>query len=72
MKEQKIKNSIVNMLKARFPIIYINTYEESRVVKLIDEIFEDLSNKINKRDVFVWSQTSGATLNNNTNNNDRF
>ncbi len=72
MKEEKIKNSIVNMLKARFPIIYINTYEESRVVKLIDEIFEDSSNKISKRDVFVWSQTSGATLNNNTNNNDRF
>lgn len=37
----KTKEYITNLLKARFPFIYISTWEEGRVTELIQEIASD-------------------------------
>ncbi len=42
------------LIRARYPVIYISTWEEERVEKLLQEIAE----KRNKR-LFVWSVTQG-------------
>ena len=59
MKEQEIKTSIANMLKARFPIIYINTYEESRVIKLIDDIRRGAENAKEERRIHMDKKLFG-------------
>lgn len=41
------------MIRARYPIIYIISWEEFRVIEKISELFE------NDRDIYVWSITHG-------------
>ena len=38
---QRTKHHIANLFKARFPIMYIQTWEENRVVDMIREIAEN-------------------------------
>ena len=47
-----------NLIRARFPFIYITTYEEDRITELIKNMV--LGSKSNiKREIFTWTQTSG-------------
>ena len=55
----KTKDYICNLLKARFPMIYISTWEENRATQMIEEIAADEKKVKTVRKVFVWSQTEG-------------
>ena len=50
---------LANLLKARFPLIYITTFEEDRVTKYIRNIVSDEKEIKFTREVFTWTQTSG-------------
>ncbi len=51
--------NLANLIRARFPIIYITSFEEDRVTKYIKSIVT--SEKLVKypREVFTWTQTAG-------------
>lgn len=48
-----------NLIRARFPMIYISTYEEDRVTKYIKSIASDVKQVKFPREVFTWTQTDG-------------
>ncbi len=52
-----------NLLKARFPYIYISTYEEERATKFIKKIVSDVSQIKVPREMFIWTQAAGLKLN---------
>lgn len=55
----KTKKYLANLLKARFPYIYINTYEEDRAISLVEDIVNDINLMKNARKIYTWSQTEG-------------
>lgn len=48
-----------NLIRARFPYIYITTYEEERVTSLIKKIVQDPKMIKFPREVYIWTQTRG-------------
>lgn len=60
--ENKIVLQLSRLFRARFPYIYITTWEEERAVNLIKRIAK--SEKLIRvpRDVYVWTQTNGFIL----------
>lgn len=60
---QKIISQLSSFFRARFPYIYITTWEEERAISLIKKIAK--SEKLIKvpRDVYTWTQTNGFMLN---------
>lgn len=48
-----------NLLRARFPMIYITTFEEDRVTKYIKSVATDVKQVKFPREVFTWTQTNG-------------
>ena len=48
-----------NLIRARFPMIYIATHEEDRVTKHIKSIATDSKQVKYPREVFTWTQTDG-------------
>lgn len=52
-------NNLVDVLKAKFPLLYVETHEESRVVNEIGRIATDVNLLRTPRPVWVWSTTSG-------------
>ncbi len=48
-----------NLLRARFPYIYISTYEEDRATKFIRNIVADEAQIKFPREVFIWTQANG-------------
>ncbi len=61
-KNKSISEQLDIFLRARYPILYINTYEEGRISKIID----DIANQKNMK-LFIWSLTSGLTNPNDVN-----
>jgi len=59
---EKLKKHLSNLFRARFPFVYISTWEETRVVDLIQGIAVDESLIKTKREVYVWTQTKGMQL----------
>lgn len=59
----KIVTQLARFFRARFPYVYITTWEEERAISLIKSIAS--SEKLVKvpRDVYIWTQTNGFTLN---------
>lgn len=59
----KIVMQLAKFFRARFPYVYITTWEEERAISLIKSIAS--SEKLVKvpRDVYIWTQTNGFTLN---------
>ena len=55
------ENTVANLLKARFPLLYIQTWEEQRVIAQLTQIATDASKLKLPRKVFVWSSTRGLT-----------
>ncbi|MBO7672258.1 AAA family ATPase [bacterium] len=53
-----------NLLRARFPYVYISTYEEDRVTKFIKDIVTDEKQIKYPREVFTWTQASGLKCGN--------
>ena len=57
--DEKNVRELANLLKARFPYIYISTWEEERALELIRYTATEERFVRTKREVFVWSQTAG-------------
>lgn len=59
----KIVTQLAKFFRARFPYVYITTWEEERAISLIKSVAS--SEKLVKvpRDVYIWTQTNGFTLN---------
>jgi ATP-dependent 26S proteasome regulatory subunit len=55
----KFKVLIANLLKARFPYLYISTWEEERALSVIRSVVSDESLIKTTRTVFTWSVTNG-------------
>ncbi|MBQ8460008.1 AAA family ATPase [bacterium] len=51
------------LFRARFPYIYITTWEEERAINLIKSIANSEKLIKIKRDVYIWTQTNGFILN---------
>lgn len=60
--ENKTVTQLSRLFRARFPYIYITTWEEDRAISLIKKISK--SEKLIRvtRDVYVWTQTNGFML----------
>jgi len=56
---KKTEQYLTNLFKARFPFVYIPTWEEIRVIELITKIANNTKVIKSKRDVFIWSATEG-------------
>jgi len=50
---------LTNLMRARFPYIYITTYEEDRVTELLKAVAKDTALIKFPREVYVWTQTNG-------------
>ena len=59
----KIITQLAKLFRARFPYIYLTTWEEERAIALIKSVAS--SEKLVKmpRDVYVWTQTNGFICN---------
>ncbi|MBR5597409.1 MAG: AAA family ATPase [Lachnospiraceae bacterium] len=55
----KIVQKMANLLRARFPYIYITTWEEERAVEFIKETVSDETTIKTVRKVYQWSQSRG-------------
>lgn len=61
MSEQKSLIKLGGLLKARFPFIYIPTWEEERATQMICEVAHNADIIKTIRKVFTWTQTGGWT-----------
>lgn len=59
----KFKKNLTDLLKARFPYLYISTWEEDRVTSIIKEVCQDKKNIKTSRKVFTWTLTQGISYN---------
>ncbi|MCQ2739571.1 MAG: AAA family ATPase [bacterium] len=48
-----------NLIRARFPMIYITTFEEDRVTRYIRKVVTDTKQVKFEREVYIWTQTDG-------------
>ncbi|AZV56374.1 AAA family ATPase [Clostridium sp. AWRP] len=55
----KFKRDLSSLLKARFPYIYIPTWEEDRILSVIRDVVKDKEIIRTTRQIFTWSLTSG-------------
>ena len=61
--ETKNSKKLSHLLRARFPYIYISTYEEERVTKFIKTIAANEKQIKFPREVFIWTQAAGLKNN---------
>ena len=59
----KFEKTLANLLRARFPYLYISTWEESRVLALISSVSKNVDLIRTTRKVFEWSLTDGLAEN---------
>ena len=52
MKYKTLKSNLERYIDAGFPIIYINTFEESKVDIIIEEIRHE-------KEIYEWNETNG-------------
>jgi SpoVK/Ycf46/Vps4 family AAA+-type ATPase len=58
-KQTRTRTLLANLLKARFPYLYIQTWEEDRVLSLIRSVAQDTELIKTPREVFTWRLTNG-------------
>ena len=63
-KNSEFATLVSNLLKARFPCLYITSWEEDRLLSLINSIAKDENLIKTPRDVFTWKLTTGMIGNN--------
>ena len=68
--ELKFEKTLANLLRARFPYLYISTWEENRVITLISSVAKNTELIRTNRKVFEWSLTEGLTENGKTTGKD--
>ncbi len=70
---KETEEKLANLFKARFPIIYVESWEENRVTDTIQRIAENVELIKTIRSVYMWSSTSGLiNLNSMTTVNNSF
>ena len=55
-------NKLSHFLRARFPYIYVPTYEEDRVTKYIKSVASDANAVKFPREVYTWTQACGLKI----------
>ncbi|WP_255571751.1 AAA family ATPase [Anoxybacillus sp. ST70] len=58
-----MKKVVANLFRARFPFLYISTWEEERVLSFIRSIASDISLIKTSREVITWKLTTGLVIN---------
>lgn len=53
---------MANLFKARFPYVYISTWEEERAISVIDSVVKDENLIKTQRITYIWSQTDGMCI----------
>ncbi|WP_434291687.1 AAA family ATPase [Clostridium botulinum] len=61
---ERTKKYLGNMFKARFPYVYISTWEEERAISVINSVAKDASLIKTPRTTYIWSQTNGMAIEN--------
>ncbi|MCJ8171494.1 AAA family ATPase [Clostridium botulinum] len=61
---ERTKKYLGNMFKARFPYVYISTWEEERAISVISSVAKDASLIKTPRTTYIWSQTNGMAIEN--------
>lgn len=59
--DSDFERNFANLLRARFPYLYISTWEEDRVISLIASVAKDAELIRTTRKLFEWSLTEGLT-----------
>ncbi len=61
-KTKPIREELYNLIRAKYPIIYLETHEEKRAVNILARIAEKLQEEYkDKKLVLVWAATTGLT-----------
>lgn len=60
--DKKFISQLTRLFRARFPYIYLTTFEEERAISLIKNISGSEKLVRIPREVYVWTQTEGFTL----------
>jgi len=68
--KNQFKKTIANLLRARFPFLYISTWEEYRVIDIINTVAQDAELIRTRRKVYEWTITSGFSGLNKDNDKD--
>jgi ATP-dependent 26S proteasome regulatory subunit len=58
----KFDHRLANRLKAKFPILYLPTWEEDRVISAIRRVVENEELIRTRRKLFTWSLTTGLIM----------
>lgn len=59
---EKTKKYLSNLFKARFPYVYVSTWEEERAIAVINSVAQDEVLIKTKRTIYIWSQTDGICI----------
>ena len=55
----ELNKKLSNLIRARFPYIYITTYEEDRASDAIRQLAADTKQVKLTREIYTWTQTKG-------------
>src|SRR4051794_12989596 len=55
------RDTLALMLKARFPVLYVESFEEQRVIAEVVAVASDMERVRTPRAVWFWSATQGLT-----------
>ena len=61
--DNKFISQLTRLFRARFPYIYLTTFEEERALAIIKNISSSEKLVRVPREVYIWTQTGGFTLN---------
>ena len=56
---QRTEQHLANLFRAKFPIVYIESWEENRIIDLIKDLAKNTDLIKTTRSVYVWSSTTG-------------
>lgn len=59
IKELGVEQHLANLFRARFPLIYIPTWEENRIIEVLSAISNNEVAIKTLRTLYIWSQTQG-------------
>lgn len=57
--DNAVQNDLCGLMRARFPFVYIPTWEEERAVEMIVSLAKDAASIKTVRKLFIWTQTDG-------------
>ncbi|WP_172195826.1 AAA family ATPase [Saccharibacillus qingshengii] len=56
---EEFRNLVANLMKARFPYLYVQTWEEDRVLSVLRSVAQDVEHIKTPREVLTWTVTTG-------------